>query len=191
MLCLKPFSLIDLFSFTLLFWPEKVAGEAVEEGNRWLKPQLCNCCLWWELGNWQFWPAYTWVSVTVASLRLQLPGFVANCFGSGAQWRSMLAGQLRGTCCLCWHSLATGWEVTGACLSRKHWGLSCHLPPSLRAHSCGWLAASLGPVRLRAGDGDSALTKGTGLGVLGAELLLPLVLQSEGWDIACVSPFSR
>lgn len=41
-----------------IFWPEKVAGEVVEGGNWWLKPQLLNYCLWWELDNWQFWPEY-------------------------------------------------------------------------------------------------------------------------------------
>lgn len=34
-----------------MLWPEKVVGEVVEEGNWWLKPQLFNYCLWWELGN--------------------------------------------------------------------------------------------------------------------------------------------
>lgn len=34
-----------------ILWPEEVVGEVVEKGNWWLKPQLLNYWLWWELSN--------------------------------------------------------------------------------------------------------------------------------------------
>lgn len=173
MIHFKLFSLIDILFFTLLFCLECWCQNSISRHEReniltweggWKRGWNLSCfnyCLWWELGNWQFWPDYPCLSLHWDYRRQVLLWTVLPVCNWDPGWQTFvrpatLAGFGR-------------WQVPA-----QHSGAEVSPVISMRCHTLSHhqLAASLWPVGLSAVGDILALAKWAKLDLLGSRAAL-------------------
>lgn len=192
MIHFKLFSLIDILFFTLLFCLECWCQNSISRHEReniltweggWKRGWNLSCfnyCLWWELGNWQFWPDYPCLSLHWDYRRQVLLWAVLPVCNWDPGWQTFVR------------------PATLAGLGGDRYLLSIQVLRCLLSSPCvatlSATTSSLHPYGLWGWVlwvTSWHLQNGPSLTCLGAELLFAHLLERKGWDVACLAPGDR